>query len=510
MSSPLSSPLCREDRRACCSLHSPLSTNLRPAAAALLLFLSPRPLFTSLPVVFLPPSRPSSSLDPSSHAKAPGLGARGNLSPVRACVSLPPVKPRWGRSRMEAMDAKYRPLMFPNGGGAKKVKPAAVSPAAAAAPGEPMYRECLKNHAASLGGHAVDGCGEFMPSPAANPADPTSLKCAACGCHRNFHRRAVEGSPPPPPPSAPLALPAPASVLLHGHPHRGGGGGGEERPEERLPGVVDDSDSDSDASEYDEERSVSPPPPHHVLPAPVAQQPPPPPPPYFAAGPPHMLLSLGSGGAPGAAAAAAAQRLAPPAHQLTPSSAPPGGAMPRKRFRTKFTAEQKQRMQELSERLGWRLQKRDEAIVDEWCRDIGVGKGVFKVWMHNNKHNFLGGHSARRSASSSSVPGAGAPQLHTPTATAGAAAPSFNDASTIAAPPPVLTSSPPASTGFNMNGAASSAPSVTAGHPDNGNGASSPQQAGIEAMKSARFAATLAPKEQGRRAQAAATRSYSS
>ncbi|KAL3654042.1 Zinc-finger homeodomain protein [Castilleja foliolosa] len=28
------------------------------------------------------------------------------------------------------------------------------------------YRECLKNHATSLGGHAVDGCGEFMPSPA--------------------------------------------------------------------------------------------------------------------------------------------------------------------------------------------------------------------------------------------------------------------------------------------------------------------------------------------------------
>nr|GMC67316.1 zinc-finger homeodomain protein 9-like [Ipomoea batatas] len=51
------------------------------------------------------------------------------------------------------------------------------------------YRECLKNHAAALGGHAVDGCGEFMASPTANPADPTSLKCAACGCHRNFHRR---------------------------------------------------------------------------------------------------------------------------------------------------------------------------------------------------------------------------------------------------------------------------------------------------------------------------------
>ncbi|CAN8239082.1 unnamed protein product [Cochlearia groenlandica] len=52
------------------------------------------------------------------------------------------------------------------------------------------YKECLKNHAANLGGHALDGCGEFMPIPTtANPADTSSLLCAACGCHRNFHRR---------------------------------------------------------------------------------------------------------------------------------------------------------------------------------------------------------------------------------------------------------------------------------------------------------------------------------
>lgn len=386
---------------------------------------------------------------------------------------------------MEAMDVKYKPLMFPNGAALKKqVKPAAVAPAAAGGV-EPMYRECLKNHAASLGGHAVDGCGEFMPSPGANPADPTSLKCAACGCHRNFHRRTVEGSPPPAPAPAPLALPAPpppppSVSVLHGQPHHRGG---EETPEDRHhPGVVDadDSDSDSEGSEYDEERSLSPPPPHHHVLAPVAQQPPPPS--YFPAAAPHMLLSLGSG-VPGAAAAAAAQRLAP-AQQLTPSSAPPGtggGAMPlpRKRFRTKFTAEQKQRMQELSERLGWRLQKRDEAIVDEWCRDIGVGKGVFKVWMHNNKHNFLGGHSARRSASASAG-AAPPPPLQTPSS-AIAAAPSFNP-SRITPPPPVLTSSPTgaSATGFNINGAASSAPTVTADHADNAaNGASSspPQSA---------------------------------
>ncbi|KAF0915407.1 hypothetical protein E2562_036104 [Oryza meyeriana var. granulata] len=300
---------------------------------------------------------------------------------------------------MEAMDVKYKPLMFPNGAIKKAVKPAAVAPVVGgvgAAGGETVYRECLKNHAASLGGHALDGCGEFMPSPAANPSDPTSLKCAACGCHRNFHRRLAEGSPPPPPlPPALPAPPMPASVL-HGQPHRG-----EETPEVRLPGVDgDESDSDSDGSEYDDERSVSPPPPH--LPAPVAHQPPSS---YYPSAP-HMLLSLGSSGqvAPGQA-----QRLPP--QVASPATAASPGGLPRKRFRTKFTAEQKQRMQELSERLGWRLQKRDEVIVDDWCRDIGVGKGVFKVWMHNNKHNYLGGHSARRSASSSAAAHLQAPPL---------------------------------------------------------------------------------------------------
>uniref|UniRef100_A0A0C9QV83 TSA: Wollemia nobilis Ref_Wollemi_Transcript_7252_1105 transcribed RNA sequence n=1 Tax=Wollemia nobilis TaxID=56998 RepID=A0A0C9QV83_9CONI len=59
-------------------------------------------------------------------------------------------------------------------------------------PNKPVrYRECRKNHAASIGGYAVDGCGEFMPS--GEEGTPAALKCAACNCHRNFHRREVEG-----------------------------------------------------------------------------------------------------------------------------------------------------------------------------------------------------------------------------------------------------------------------------------------------------------------------------
>ncbi|KAL7139240.1 hypothetical protein ABFS83_09G037600 [Erythranthe nasuta] len=52
------------------------------------------------------------------------------------------------------------------------------------------YAECQKNHAANIGGYAVDGCREFMAGGADGTA--AALSCAACGCHRNFHRREVD------------------------------------------------------------------------------------------------------------------------------------------------------------------------------------------------------------------------------------------------------------------------------------------------------------------------------
>ncbi|GAA0174830.1 hypothetical protein LIER_28139 [Lithospermum erythrorhizon] len=48
-----------------------------------------------------------------------------------------------------------------------------------------IYLECNKNHAANTGGHVVDGCREFMAS---GQGPNEALTCAACGCHRNFHR----------------------------------------------------------------------------------------------------------------------------------------------------------------------------------------------------------------------------------------------------------------------------------------------------------------------------------
>ncbi|KAK1584400.1 hypothetical protein Q3G72_032713 [Acer saccharum] len=52
------------------------------------------------------------------------------------------------------------------------------------------YRECQKNHATNIRGYAVDGCREFMASD--EQGTTSLLTCAACGCHRNFHRREVE------------------------------------------------------------------------------------------------------------------------------------------------------------------------------------------------------------------------------------------------------------------------------------------------------------------------------
>ncbi|CAN0877289.1 Zinc-finger homeodomain protein 2 [Linum grandiflorum] len=61
----------------------------------------------------------------------------------------------------------------------------------------------------------------------------------------------------------------------------------------------------------------------------------------------------------------------------------------KKRHRTKFTAEQKESMRRFSERLGWRIQKHDEAAVDQFCGETGIKRKVLKIWMHNNK-NTLG------------------------------------------------------------------------------------------------------------------------
>ena len=50
--------------------------------------------------------------------------------------------------------------------------------------------------------------------------------------------------------------------------------------------------------------------------------------------------------------------------------------MKRKRFQSKFSIKLKERMLELAEKLGWKLQLWDEDVIDEGYRLIGVKRGV--------------------------------------------------------------------------------------------------------------------------------------
>ncbi|KAI3776980.1 hypothetical protein L1987_46773 [Smallanthus sonchifolius] len=199
------------------------------------------------------------------------------------------------------------------------------------------YKECLKNHAASMGGHAVDGCGEFMPSPTSTPTDPTSIKCAACGCHRNFHRRDPDGSFPTNPPQH----------VIEYQPHNRHHPPPPPQPIS-IAGVRETSASPAD--------SPSPPP--------ISSS-------YYPSAP-HMLLSLSSG-------------LSAPRPEIHPIPIAGSNSAGKKRFRTKFTQDQKEKMHELAERVDWKIQTKDEDLIMRFLNEIGVDKGVFKVWMHNNK-----------------------------------------------------------------------------------------------------------------------------
>ena len=199
------------------------------------------------------------------------------------------------------------------------------------------YKECMRNHAASLGGHANDGCGEFMPRGTTNnnsnvvkdQQHENSLTCAACGCHRNFHRREVFGGELPhhhpvhlhsPPPMFALYNGGPAAVP-RGHPHH-----------------------------------------HHH----------------------HQYHQHHGGDHHDRGRSETPERVVGPVGITRSGST--NNTTSAKRFRTKFTPEQKEKMLEFAERIGWRIQRHDDVALNQFCSEIGVKRNVLKVWMHNNKN----------------------------------------------------------------------------------------------------------------------------
>ncbi|XP_061357268.1 zinc-finger homeodomain protein 4 [Gastrolobium bilobum] len=200
------------------------------------------------------------------------------------------------------------------------------------------YRECLKNHAAAMGGNATDGCGEFMPNGEEGTIE--ALNCSACHCHRNFHRKEVEGEP-----SSYTSQSHFSRKFILGHHHHK-----NILPPEALVGYPTPNILPS--------RSV---PPHQMI---------------F----PYNIGSLPSesdelqeehGGGTGTGTGIVARPT-----QLV-----------KKRFRTKFTQEQKEKMLNFADKVGWKIQKQEESVVQQFCQEIGVKRRVLKVWMHNNKHN---------------------------------------------------------------------------------------------------------------------------
>ncbi|CAJ1942547.1 unnamed protein product [Sphenostylis stenocarpa] len=198
------------------------------------------------------------------------------------------------------------------------------------------YGECLKNHAASMGGHVTDGCGEFMPNGV--EGTPESFKCAACECHRNFHRKEPEGE---------------SSHVLNYY---------LTYPNKTNRNIV--IHSPQSHLQFPTHH-------HHGMMA-------------TPSGGPVQPAMLGFGGGLAESSSEDLNMFQTDDGGQLLSVQPPLSSS-KKRFRTKFSQQQKDKMMEFAEKLGWKIQKQDEQELHQFCSQVGVKRQVFKVWMHNSK-----------------------------------------------------------------------------------------------------------------------------
>ncbi|CAL9192606.1 unnamed protein product, partial [Musa hybrid cultivar] len=220
-------------------------------------------------------------------------------------------------------------VLSPAGAGASlpnSIQSAEVKTAVTTVDASVKYKECLRNHAAAIGGHVLDGCGEFMPE--GGPSTPEALKCAACGCHRSFHRKDGDTD-------------VNADNSYHHH-HHGAS---------HLPLLL---------------------PPPHPQSHPYNQQKPFP---FgFPSSPPSRAVPLSSAvmAFGGNTCGSGGTTTESSSEERINAGAPTPAIALRKRFRTKFTAEQKEKMLAFAERVGWRIQKQEEAVVEQFCAEVGV------------------------------------------------------------------------------------------------------------------------------------------
>lgn len=60
-----------------------------------------------------------------------------------------------------------------------------------------------------------------------------------------------------------------------------------------------------------------------------------------------------------------------------------------KRLKTKFTAEQTEKMRDYAEKLRWKVRPEIRNEVDEFCVEIGVNRRNFMIWINNHKDKNL-------------------------------------------------------------------------------------------------------------------------
>ncbi|KAK0588897.1 hypothetical protein LWI29_006804 [Acer saccharum] len=233
------------------------------------------------------------------------------------------------------------------------------------------YKECLKNHAASMGGNATDGCGEFMPSGEEGTIE--ALNCSACNCHRNFHRKEIEGEPYSDNVNncSSLLYPHHQQQQHHHHHH-------------------------SSLNRIGSRKVILGHPHKSILPPEALGYP-------TRATPHQMIMSYNIGGGAGSVPSESDEM-----EDVVVGGGGSGGGgggvvrpmvlhhhnhhqqqvlHSKKRHRTKFSQEQKDKMLNFAEKVGWKIQKQEESVVQQFCQEIGVKRRVLKVWMHNNKHN---------------------------------------------------------------------------------------------------------------------------
>ncbi|KAI3972996.1 hypothetical protein MKX01_019654 [Papaver californicum] len=273
------------------------------------------------------------------------------------------------------------------------------------------YKECMKNHAASIGGHANDGCGEFMQEAAAHQDNNNNnaarlLRCAACGCHRNFHRKEIHGS------GFVDHLQQQQQPLLNYN-------GGTNPRYEKTKNKSQHHHHHQSRGGFNSLSSFSLPQVHNNNQQFLVQH-------RSSKNNSPINNNIIRDGLFGDTANTTTMDYNNNEDRRSETPEERGGMMrnggsssnnnhnnnnsSNKRFRTKFSQEQKEKMLDFADKIGWRIQKQDDAALNQFCLDIGVKRQVLKVWMHNNKitlrkpQQLLGTSSSSVLPTSSSVP----------------------------------------------------------------------------------------------------------